>query len=119
MRKIENYKVFILSHKLVIEVYKISEKFPRSEIFGLINQIRRAAYSIPMNLVEGGNREPSKEFANFINISLGSCGEVIYQLMLAKDLGYITNDEYIELKKSYVEVKRMLTQLYKKVKNDN
>ena len=118
MRKIENYKVFILSYNLVIKVYKISEKFPKSEIFGLINQIRRAAYSIPMNLAEGGNRETSKEFANFINISLGSCGEIIYQLMLAKDLGYITNNEHIELRKSYIEVKRMLIQLYKKVKKN-
>ena len=119
MRKVENYKVFILSHKLAIKVYKISEKFPKNEIFGLVNQMRRAAYSIPMNLAEGGNRETSKEFANFINISLGSCGEVIYQLMLSKDLEYIKDNEYIELRKAYIEVKQMLAQLYKKVKNDN
>lgn len=115
MRKVEEYEVFKLAHNLVLKVYKLTAKFPGHERYGLAPQVRRAAYSIPMNLVEGGNRRTEKEFSQFINVSIGSCAEVLYQLLLAKDLGYINEAEYGDYSEEYEKVKKMLSVLLSKV----
>ena len=85
------------SHKLVLEIYKIISKFPKDELFGLISQIKRAAVSIPTNIVEGHSKSSGKDFLRFLFISRGSLEELKYLLLLSKDLGYITNQEYEEL----------------------
>ena len=115
MRRIYEYDVFRLSHKLAIEIYKITKSFPREEIFGLTSQMRRSAYSIPMNLVEGASRKSSKEFAHFIDIAIGSCEEVRYQLFLSKDLTYINVMELKQMDGEYEKVKMMLTKLAKRI----
>jgi four helix bundle protein len=97
VRNIKEYEVFKKSHKLVLEIYKITKKFPKEELYGLVSQVRRSAYSIPMNLVEGGTRQSEKEFSQFINIALGSCEEMRYQVLLSRDLGYIDLKKYGEL----------------------
>jgi four helix bundle protein len=79
MRDVKKYDVFQLADRLVIEVYRITAKFPREETYGLTSQLRRAASSIPMNLVEGAARSGEKEFSQFVNIAVGSCEEVRYQ----------------------------------------
>jgi len=84
MRKIRDYDVFDLSHRMTLEIYKLTKNFPKEERYGLVSQLRRAAYSIPMNLVEGGARKGEKEFARFTSIAMGSCEEVRYQLLLSK-----------------------------------
>ena len=89
MREIRKYEVFKKSHKLALDVYRVTATFPQMEVYGLAAQTRRAAYSIPMNLAEGSAREGAKEFAQFVNIAIGSCEELRYQLFLAKDLSYI------------------------------
>jgi four helix bundle protein len=115
MRRIYEYDVFRLSHKLAIEIYNITKGFPREEIFGLTSQMRRSAYSIPMNLVEGASRKSSKEFAYFIDIAIGSCEEVRYQLFLSKDLTYINEMELKQMDGEYEKVKMMLTKLAKRI----
>ena len=115
MRRVYEYDVFKLSHSLAIEIYEITKSFPREEIFGLISQMRRSAYSIPMNLVEGASRKSSKEFAYFIDIAIGSCEEVRYQLLLSKDLTYINEVELKQMDGKYEKVKMMLTKLAKRV----
>lgn len=75
--------------------------------------MRRAAYSIPMNLMEGAHRLGSKEYRQFVGISRGSAGEIKYQLMLVKDLEYISADRYSDLRLKYERVSQMLTKLAK------
>jgi four helix bundle protein len=113
MRKVEELDVFKLSHTLAIEVFEITKSFPEEEKFGLISQMRRAAYSIPMNLMEGAHRLSSKEYRQFVGISRGSTGEIKYQLLLAKDIGYISGGKHSDLRGKYERVSQMLTKLAK------
>jgi len=113
MKKVEDLDVFKLSHALAIDIFGITKSFPKEEKFGLISQMRRAAYSIPMNLMEGAHRLGSKEYRQFVGISKGSAGEVKYQLLLARDLKYISEDQYLNLNPKYERVSQMLTQLAK------
>jgi four helix bundle protein len=99
------------SHELVLRIYEISQKFPADELYGLTSQIRRAVVSIPSNIVEGKARGSNKEYKRFLLIARGSLEEIKYQILLAKDLGYITQGEYIELNERMDEVGRLLSGL--------
>lgn len=79
--------------ELVKEVYRATADFPASESFGLTNQLRRAAVSVPSNLAEGAGREGTKEFLQFLSISRGSLCELETQIILAKNLGYLANPD--------------------------
>ena len=113
MEKVEELDVFKLSHASTLEVFEITKSFPEEEKFGLISQMRRAAYSIPMNLMEGAHWLGSKEYRQFVGIARGSTGEIKYQLLLIKDLSYISKDCYSVLKQKYERVSQMLTKLAK------
>jgi four helix bundle protein len=113
MKKVEELDVFKLSHSLVLEIFEITKSFPEEEKFGLISQMRRAAYSIPINLMEGAHRLSSREYRQFVGIARGSAGEIKYQLLLVKDLGYISEDPYSSLLSRYERVSQMLTKLSK------
>jgi four helix bundle protein len=95
----------------VLKIYKISKSFPKEELYGLISQIRRAAVSIPSNIVEGKARGSQKEYKRFLLISRGSLEEVKYQLLLAKDLKYIDDETYWESIELAKEVGRLLNGL--------
>jgi four helix bundle protein len=111
MRDVKNYDVFQLADGLVVEVYKATSGFPKEETYGLTSQLRRAAASIPSNLVEGAARSGEKEFGQFLNVAVGSCEEVRYQLHLANRLGYMDADSQSRLDAGYENVKMMLTKL--------
>jgi four helix bundle protein len=113
MKKVEDLDVFKLSHSLALEIFEITKSFPEEEKFGLISQMRRAAYSVPMNLMEGANRLGSKEYRQFVGIAKGSAGEIKYQLLLARDLGYICEDKYSIPLPRYERVSQMLPNLSK------
>ena len=81
--------------KLTVEIYTISKVFPKDEIYGLTNQIRRSAISIPSNIAEGCARQTSKETIQFLHIALGSNAELETQLIIANELNYITNADEI------------------------
>jgi len=112
MRDVRKYEVFQLADQLVLDVFRVTAKFPKSEMFGLTGQMRRAAASIPMNLAEGTARAGAKEFAQFVNVAVGSCEEVRYQLHLAEVLGYPARAEQQALDRRYESVKKMLAKLY-------
>ena len=111
MKSVEELDVFKLAHELTLKVYKVTVKFPKEENFNLVSQMRRAASSVGMNLVEGSMRLNSREFRQFVGIARGSAAEVSYQLRLARDLGYLQNDIYLDLRSSYERVGQMLTRL--------
>ena len=111
MEKVEDLDVFQLSHSLVLSIFELTRTFPEEEKFGLISQMRRAAYSIPMNLMEGAHRLSSKEYRQFVGIAKGSAGEMMYQLLLSRDLEYISDEEHKSFKGEYERVAKMLTKL--------
>jgi four helix bundle protein len=82
-------RVFSDAHSLVLSIYKSTRDFPKDESYGLRAQIRRAAVSIPSNIVEGNARRGTAEYVNFLNIARGSAGELAYLLLLASELGYL------------------------------
>ena len=113
MKSVEELDVYKLSHEATLVIYRITKNFPVEEKFGLVSQMRRSAYSVPMNLAEGGHRLNKKEYRQFVGIAKGSAGEMKYQLLLAKDLKYIDEDHYNELKSQYEQISQMLTGLAK------
>jgi len=102
---------------LVKEIYKITAKFPKEEIYSLTSQIKRAVISIPSNVAEGASRQTDKEFIQFLYIALGSTSEVETQIIIAKELGFIDNDELNYLLKKLEKIKKMLNGLIKHLKN--
>lgn len=113
IKDVKELYVFKLAHPLVLDIYKLTENFPQEEKFGLISQMRRSAFSIPMNLIEGSNRLNTKEYRRFVGIAKGSASEISYQILLARDLGYISNEAYLSLKDRYEVVIKMLANLAK------
>ena len=101
------------SHELVLKIYEITKAFPKDEQFGLTSQIRRAAVSIPSNIVEGKARGSNKEYKRFLLIARGSLEEVKYQLLLAKDLKYIDDQKYKDVLNLSKDVGRLLSGLIK------
>ncbi|HCB01111.1 MAG TPA: diversity-generating retroelement protein bAvd family protein [Anaerolineae bacterium] len=115
MRDFRKILVWEKSHKLTLQLYKITSSFPKDELYGLTSQIRRAAGSIPANIAEGCGRNTQTELARFIHIAGGSASELEYHLILAHDLGYIQSSIYPELSESINEIKRMLNGFEKTV----
>ncbi len=103
--------VFKLAHELTLKIYKITSKFPKIEIYALASQMRRAAFSIPTNIAEGAARNSRAEYRRFVSIAKGSAGEISYQIILSRDLGYIDPDNCRILIDDYNRVGRMLTKL--------
>ncbi len=94
---IQTYKDIIAwqrSHELTLLIYKLTENFPKTEIFNLVSQMRRCAVSIPSNVVEGFKRKHINDSLRFYNIAQGSLEELRYQLLLSKDLKYISDQDF-------------------------
>ncbi|MCK4307139.1 four helix bundle protein [candidate division WOR-3 bacterium] len=106
LEKFEDLVVWQKAHRLALEIYKITKDYPVEEKFALISQMRRAAVSIPANIVEGFKKRGLKDKANFYNIAQGSLEELRYYLILSKDLGYIEDRQ--DLANAVDEVGKML-----------
>ncbi|MDP3048198.1 MAG: four helix bundle protein [Thermodesulfovibrionales bacterium] len=119
INKVEELEVFKKSHKLTLDIYKVTEKFPQTEKFGLISQMRRASSSICTNLLEGSHRLGRKEFRQFVGIAKGSAGELKYQILLSKDLGYLAEREYLDLRDEIEQISMMLNGLVKSLTDTN
>jgi four helix bundle protein len=111
MKRVEDLDVFKLAHELALKTYSVTKTFPKEETFSLVDQMGRAASSVGMNLMEGAMRLGSKEYRQFVGIARGSAGEVCYQLILAKDLKYLSEEVYGELRSGYDRVIQMLSRL--------
>ena len=108
MKAFQDYKVFQDSHRLTPEVYARTACFPRHEIFGLSSQMQRAATSIPMNIAEGSVKS-EREFRQALRISLGSAAELEYQVLLARDPGYLSAEEHTGFTSRTIEQRKMLS----------
>lgn len=118
MRDYKKYDIWKLSHLLTLEIYKITENFPKEEVFGLTSQIRRASSSIGINIVEGCGRGSDEDFKKFLRNASGSAFEVEYILLLSKDLKYISDDKFLELSPKAEELKMKISKLILKIKED-
>ena len=119
MSDYKKLKVWEDAHQFTINIYNITKKFPNNEQYGLTSQIRRSASSIPTNIVEGCGQLDNGNLIRFLGIAKGSAFEVEYQLLLAKDLNYITNEEYKFLTAKIQSIICMLTGLIKSLKSKN
>ena len=111
-----NYKklnVWISSISLVKNIYNLTRKFPKEEMFVLTQQLRRAAISIPSNIAEGACRNSKAQFKNFLHISIGSCFEVETQLIISKELEYISEEELETISKELDSIMKMNHNLQK------
>jgi len=90
-------KAWQIADELALLVYKSTKKFPKSEIWGLTSQMRRAAVSVPANIVEGSARKSRNEYLQFLYIAISSLAELNYYIRFTKELGYLDTNEYEEL----------------------
>ena len=106
-------RVWQKAMKLVFEVYKVTNNFPKLEQFGLISQIRRSVVSIPSNIAEGHGRKSDKELIRFLNIARGSIYELDTQIEIAKQLNYLSQYDFDNLSNLLDEKSRLLSGLHK------
>ena len=116
MKNFRDIKVWHKAHNLTLKVYKITETFPREEIYGLTSQVRRAAASIPTNIAEGSGRSSDAELARFLEIAFGSTSEVEYLLLLSKDLSLLDTSTYERINDEVIEIKRILATFIKTIR---
>ncbi|MBA7511054.1 hypothetical protein ES705_03044 [subsurface metagenome] len=119
MSDYKKLKVWEDAHKFTVDIYNITKKFPDDEKYGLTSQIRRSSSSIPTNIVEGCGQLDNGDLIRFLGIAKGSAFETEYQILLAKDLNYITNEEYKFLTAKIQSIICMLTGLIKSLKSKN
>jgi len=119
-KMIESWKdleVWQKAHQQVLDVYKLTQKFPSVERFRLVDQLCRASASIPTNIAEGKGRSSLKEYIQFLSIAKGSLEETKYLLLLSKDLGYVDEKRYDGFVQNYDQVGKMLTSLIKSLRD--
>ncbi len=116
-RKIQSFtdlRTWQEGHRLVIEIYHLTKSFPKEELFGLVMQLRRASVSVTSNIAEGFGRANSKERAQFYAIALGSLTEVQNQLMIARDVEFLSHPDFATVFEQTVTVHKMLSSLMRK-----
>lgn len=108
IRKYQNLKVWEKATQLALEVYALTNRFPKEELYGLSSQVRRAAVSIPSNIAEGSERKSDKDFIRFLRMASASLAEVETQLYIAMKLSYVDASAYDELLQSSAEIGKMI-----------
>ncbi len=118
MRDFHSLKVWEKAHMLTLQVYRATKNFPDDERYGLTSQVRRSCTSIPINIAEGCGYDSRAELAHYLQISMGSSSELEYQLFLAHDLNYLSDDVFQELNRNLNEIRRMLNVYIHKIRSD-
>jgi len=117
IRTFTNLHTWQEAHKLVLIIYKMTKEFPKEELFSLVSQMRRAVVSITSNIAEGFSRQSYKEKIQFYSMAQGSNTEIQSQLLIAKDIGYLTKEDFDKIAKQSVIVHKLLNGLIKKSKD--
>ena len=115
MKDFHDLHVWERSHRLTLAIYAATLKFPREELYGLTSQIRRCTVSIGANIAEGCGKMGSSEFQRYLQIASGSASELDYELLLAKDLGYLTKPDYSRIADELSQIRKMLISLLRKI----
>ncbi len=115
MMPYERLTAWKVAHEFAVAVYRTTRSFPKSELYGLTSQIRRAAFSIPANIAEGSAKRGSAEFRRFLDIAVGSFAEVSYAMVFARDVDLLVQDEYNRLEVLRVRVGKLIWGLYSSI----
>jgi four helix bundle protein len=115
MKDFRSLRVWEKSHKLTLDIYRVTSSFPREETYGLTSQMRRSSASIGANIAEGCGKRGNNEFHRFLQIASGSASELDYHLLLARDLGFLPDNDFREFGDDLLELRKMLTSLLQKV----
>jgi len=115
IKSFKDLKIWQKGIEIVTDIYTLTKKFPKEELFSLTSQLRRSAISIPSNIAEGFKRFHNKEYKQFLFITLGSCAELETQIIIAKELKYINENEEVKLLEKLDHICRMTSSLIKKL----
>ena len=118
-RTFQELVVWQKAHQFVLKIYEWTSNFPKSELYGLTSQLRRAAVSISSNLAEGCSRSSKNDFARFVEIATGSALEVASQAVIARNLGYLSEPDFQQIQTSALEITRMLSGLRQSLLRDS
>ncbi|MEQ8523763.1 four helix bundle protein [Gracilimonas sp.] len=116
MHQFKELSVWNKAVDLATDVYSYTKNFPSEEKYGLTSQIRRSVVSISSNIAEGAGRKSKKEFKHFLNIAYGSGSELETQLLIARNLGFINNENYEALSEMITEIQKMIYSLSNSLK---
>jgi four helix bundle protein len=119
MQDFRKLMIWQKSHELTLSVYRATLEFPREELYGLVSQMRRCASSVPSNIAEGCGRSTKPDFLRFLYVAMGSAKELEYQLLLCRDLHYLSESLYASLADDVAAVEKMLAAFIAKVERDN
>lgn len=117
MKSHKDLEVWKRSVELVKTIYELTKSFPKEELYGITNQIRRSAVSIPSNIAEGAARNYNKEFIQFLYIALGSIAELETQIIINEKLSFLSKDYSENIQSELIELKNMTLGLIKYLKN--
>ena len=118
MRDHKKLRAFELADELALVVYKVTASFPKEELYGLTSQLRRAAVSVPSNIVEGSARDSQADYLRFLTIAFGSLRELHYQLSLSKRLGFLDDRNSLGLEERVVETEKVLNGLIRALREN-
>lgn len=115
MSSFRELTVWNKAYSLTLKVYSVTKTFPKEEQYNFVSQIRRSALSIPSNIAEGHARKGKKEFTQFLYIAFGSASELETQLLLSRDLKYVSESDFADVQNLLTEVMKMLSSLISKI----
>ena len=118
MRDHTKLRAFEIADKVAILIYYITAKFPREELYGLTSQMRRAAVSVPSNIVEGCARDTQADYQRFLTMAFGSLRELHYQLSLSKRLGFLSDEDLSIIEPKVTETEKVLNGLIKALRKN-
>ena len=115
MVKCERLLAWRVSHELAKAVYRATQSFPKSELYGIVSQVRRASLSVPTNIVEGAAKRGSAEFRRFLDMAWGSLAEVWYLLLFSQEMGFLTVEQRAALERLRSRTAKLLWGLYRTI----
>jgi four helix bundle protein len=115
MRDFHDLSIWSKSHLFTLKIYSMTKNYPKEELFGIVSQMRRSASSVPTNIAEGCGRNSNPDFKRFLVMASGSSSELEYQLILSKDLEYISESSFKELEAELIEIRKMIHSFIKNI----